>query len=442
MLIRTDAQVRAAKLRSDEQEKLIAIPGHQGLCLRIRPQSKHWLFRWKVDGKRRLISLGEYPTFGLASAYRAANEIRTQIAEGRDPQLERNVARASTDTIRTEATVPLTLNALFKDWQAKQLATRKDEGESVRKAFCKDVFPFIGELPLDEIRKAHIAGVLDRAKSRGVNRSVGVLLSSLRQMFRFAISRDYTDRDPTFSLTKRDFGIVETERSRTLDQREIVLLSRNLIIDENIKLAGEARLKDTTKLAIWIQLSTCCRIGELIQAQWSDIDLINGTWKITQLDSLTKRHQQTVLLSDFSIARFYELRAITGDNKWVFPDIRRNGVGPVCPRTISKQIADRQREARLAHRSTRGTALALPGGKWTMHDLRRTGATLMGDLGVSSDVIERVLNHADENKIRRTYQRQLLLTQKKAAWQLLGELLDTLMKQGNSQGDNNRERNM
>ena len=77
-----------------------------------------------------------------------------------------------------------------------------------------------------------------------------------------------------------------------------------------------------------------------------------------------------------------------------------------------------------------------------MHDLRRTGATLMGDLGVSSDVIERVLNHADENKIRRTYQRQLLLTQKKAAWQLLGELLDTLMKQGNSQGDNNREPNM
>ena len=54
----------------------------------------------------------------------------------------------------------------------------------------------------------------------------------------------------------------------------------------------------------------------------------------------------------------------------------------------------------------------------------------MGDLGVSSDVIERVLNHADENKIRRTYQRQQLLEQKKAAWQTLGELLEKLKRQG------------
>ncbi len=430
MLIKTDAQVRAAKLRPNEQERMIAIPGHRGLCLRIRQQSKHWLFRWKVDGKRRLISLGEYPTVGLASAYRAANEIRTQIANGRNPQLERQVARMEAAPQRTEEALPSTVNNLFKDWQAKQLATRKDEGESVRKAFCKDVFPFIGELPLNDIRKVHIAGVLDRAKSRGVNRSVGVLLSSLRQMFRFAISRDYIDRDPTFSLRKKDFGIIETERSRTLDQKEIVLLAKNLVIDETSKLAGEARLKNTTKLAILIQLSTCCRIGELVQARWSDIDLANGTWKISQQDSQTKRHQQTVFLSDFSLARFTELKAITGNSSWVLPDSRRNGVGPVCSKTISKQVADRQREVRLAHRSSRGNSLALPGGKWTMHDLRRTGATLMGDLGVSSDVIERVLNHSDENKIRRTYQRQQLLEQKKAAWQTLGGLLAKLMAQG------------
>ena len=60
----------------------------------------------------------------------------------------------------------------------------------------------------------------------------------------------------------------------------------------------------------------------------------------------------------------------------------------------------------MSRRSNATGALALPRGKWTPHDLRRTAATLMGDAGVSSDVIERILNHQDENRIRRTYPRR------------------------------------
>jgi len=71
----------------------------------------------------------------------------------------------------------------------------------------------------------------------------------------------------------------------------------------------------------------------------------------------------------------------------------------------------------------------MPGGKWTMHDLRRTGATLMSALGISSDVIEKCLNHTEENRMKRTYQRYDMREEQINAWRLLGDRLSLIVKQ-------------
>lgn len=89
---------------------------------------------------------------------------------------------------------------------------------------------------------------------------------------------------------------------------------------------------------------------------------------------------------------------------WIFPN--RDGSSHVCEKSISIQIRGRQSENILSNRSKDNQALVLTGGKWTPDDLRRTGATLMGDLGIAPDVIEKCLNHTEENKVKRTYRRQ------------------------------------
>lgn len=61
-----------------------------------------------------------------------------------------------------------------------------------------------------------------------------------------------------------------------------------------------------------------------------------------------------------------------------------------------------------------------------MHDLRRTAATIMGDLGIRPEVIDRCLNHKEQNKVRRTYQRYSYQPEMKEAWQLLGQRLEAL----------------
>jgi integrase len=137
-----------------------------------------------------------------------------------------------------------------------------------------------------------------------------------------------------------------------------------------------------------------------------------------------KRH--TVHLNDLALTQFQALHQQTGLTEWVFPASRLNG--SVCLKTVTKQVADRQREEGepMTGRSKQTDSLVLSGGKWTPHDLRRTGATLMAELGVLPDVIERCLNHTEQTKVKRIYQRAQYEAPMREAWHRLGERLALL----------------
>ena len=232
----------------------------------------------------------------------------------------------------------------------------------------------------------------------------------------FAVTREWIDAHPLAGLSKEKIGGRQKERDRYLSEEEIIELNRRL---------PAANLLRTTELAIWIMLSTCCRVGELSRAQWENVDLEQGEWLIpTENSKNAKDH--TIFLSDFANAQFQELQAISGDSAWCLPS--RGGKWHTCLKSIAKQIKDRVREEPLSNRTKATGALLLSGGPWTPHDLRRTGATMMGELGVMGEVIERCLNHAEQNKLKRIYQRHELKAEQREAWRLLGERLALLME--------------
>ncbi|TFW00652.1 site-specific integrase, partial [Oxalobacteraceae bacterium OM1] len=134
-------------------------------------------------------------------------------------------------------------------------------------------------------------------------------------------------------------------------------------------------------------------------------------------------------LSPFAQVQFRRLAALRSHPAWMLPN--RAGDGPIDTKAIAKQVHDRQRTAPLRNRSKKTATLMLPGGAWTPHDLRRTGATLMGNLGVAPYVIERCLNHVEPNKLVRTYQHQQLVDEQRAAWTLLGDRLAALTAAAN-----------
>jgi integrase len=97
---------------------------------------------------------------------------------------------------------------------------------------------------------------------------------------------------------------------------------------------------------------------------------------------------------------------------------------------LGKQIADRQRPAdkRMKHRAKGTEALLLDAGPWTLHDLRRTAATILARLGFSTDVIDECLNHKLQSKVARIYIRDRREADQRRAFDALGSHLEELLR--------------
>jgi integrase len=393
--------------------------------------SVDFTFKYKFEGKLKELSLASWPKKSLKEIRATATAARSKLDQGNDPiSIRQNdklkkVIQAKTQERELKNQLQqqiaqdkrITANALFENWLKLDLVNRKDSGKEIRRMFEKDVLPIIGEMAVEDIRKAHIINVIDILLARGVNRMTKLILSLMRQMFRFAQDRDIIEFDPTSSIRKAKIGGKDMVRDRVLSDAEIKALKSQL---------PEARLLKTTECALWIMLSTCCRIGEICKAEWPHLDIQAGTWKIPS-DNSKNGKPHTIYLSEFAIRQFQVLIALKISERWIFPNT--NNTNHVCEKSMTKQIGDRQLpEDRkpMSGRSKFCKALKLPEGKWTPHDLRRTGATIMGNLGVRPDVIEKCLNHIEQNKMKKTYQHQSLILEQQQAWKILGERLDNL----------------
>jgi integrase len=441
MSIITDRQMQAKANGKDQWLSEDAPKGHGRFTGRItRSGDRLFYFRYTdPDGKRTWVPIGAYDPAGnsgltLKSARERAGELSKLYQSGvvdlkRHLEAEHELfqAQRQAEQARLEAankvaaaeaarqSARITVRSLFERWASVDLIRRKDGGKEIRRMFEKDVLPKIGVIAVEDIRKGHITGVTDPLLARGVNRMAKLIFSLMRQMFRFAVDRDILEADPTASIRKAKIGGKDTERDRRLSEDEIKLLALKL---------PDAELMHSTECAVWLALSTCCRIGELLTARWDRIDFDKRTWLIPAEYSKNGR-PHTIWLSDFALAQFQRLHTINGTTPWCYPD--RTGTRAVSTKTVTKQLGDRQRDAEpMSGRSKAVGTLKLSGGLWTPHDLRRTGATQMTALGVLPEVAERCLNHTEENKVKRIYQRHSYEAEMRKAWRRLGAWLQLL----------------
>lgn len=393
-------------------------------------------------------SVNAYPDASLKEATIRAAVLRVQVDGGVDPvlraradkeesahqatqaklhaELERRETEAAIEQANLTKKRRLTTRQVFERWASTDLAPhvggdgksvgRVDGGQYVREQFERRVFPLLGEMALIDVRKADVLAITDAAKAEGKLRTANVLLADLKQMFRFAAEREIIEHSPIELVQKKKTGGNDVRRDRVLSIVELAALVAQL---------PSANLSKRTVLGLWLILATGCRIGELMGAVWADskprqkalqavadehntaqksgsvklgfVDLAARSW---YLPTTKNQRDHTIHLSDFALQQFTELEALReGDQAtgapvaWVFPDTR--ATGPVCIKSFGKQLADRQRSAdeRMMNRTRAVDSLALAGGRWTAHDLRRTASTLMSQLGISNDAINECLNH-------------------------------------------------
>ncbi len=387
-----------------------------GLYLLCRPHgSKDWIFRYSssITGTRRKQTIGSYPDTSLKDARRLAANKRQMLDNGKDPIVEydREVEYQQKLLAEEQSRNAKTINAVFYDWKADDLKNLSDKGNAIERAFIKDVFPLHGKTAISLVTRRDIKDILDRPLKRGSNRMANQLLSYLKQFFAYADEEEITTNDPTRRLKKEKIGGRELPKERHLSKKEIKLLAERLKASD-VGLAYQH--------AAWALLATGCRVNELARAEISDIDLHEWTFKIPGRNA-KNRKMHTIYLSDFAIFHFKALIKLSPSDKLLFPS--EKGEGPIDRLTITKQFTDRQPKEKKIKGRVNNTMLELSGGHWTSHDLRRTAATLMQELGVEPHVIKKCLNQKPRDRIEMTYQRADLIGKQKEAFKLLGNVL-------------------
>ena len=436
-----------------------------GLYIRVAISGeKRWIIKYVVDGNQREARLPKpygnngdgFMTLSDATAENA--RVQALARDGIDIQvLAAETKTAAAAETKRKKDLNASVRQMFDAWIADGV-TRKDGNAELQRSFDKDVLPTIGDKPVKEVTEHDLRGLLRAMVERRVTRMATRVYNDLVQLFAWAEKRQpwrtlMIEGNPADLLEIDRILPVGTtanaERSRIFSPNEIREL-RDIFarMDEDYKAATNKRatsrpLKTETKIAMWLCLSTACRIGELLQARWEHFDLGAGVWRIpVENTKQTNGEQQDhiVYLSDFARGQFESLRGITSeDSKWCFP-ARNATVGDnhVCIKSVSKQIGDRQMQFKdrkpLKNRKNDNSLVIANGknGEWTPHDLRRTAATMMQSLGVSLDVIDRCQNHIIAgSKVRRHYLHYDYAKEKAEAWRLLGARIDAILTADN-----------
>lgn len=447
-------------LSTNDDDRVLREAGGLTGKVRVGTRGITVLFRYefKLDGKKRDHRLGSWPKRTLGDIRAERDRVRVIVADGIDPNDAKKAARiqrqkAIEETIQRAEQARVenqVVEDLFDAWIADGVA-RQDGNAELKRLFHKDVLPVIGKKLLRSLADRDILLMLRQMLKRGVTRQAIIAYNDVNQMLcwgekrkpwrRLLIDGNPCDLVDINSLLPDDY---EDERDRVLPAAEIRELHRIFeAMDDAYRNAPDRRsaprpVDPKTRIALWICLSSLSRIGELLLARWEHVDLNNGVWYIPRENvkgHRGKKQEHFVFLSNFTKRQFEKLQDITGTSEWCFPARNRKGEAThVCLKSVSKQVGDRQimfknRKEPLKGRAFDNSLVLSQGtnGEWTPHDLRRTGATMMQELGISLDVIDRCQNHRLAGRVRRIYLRHDYEVEKTEAWRRLGERLQIIL---------------
>lgn len=438
------------------------LPDGDGLVGTVRSANAdsptiHFRYGFKRDGKKAWHYCGTWPMVTPEGIRAARDQARVSLKRGLDPNEARSAERIE-ERQRVQATIAeearrladeATVKDMYDEWLTNGVA-RKDGNAEIKRSFEKDVLPALGSKPVRSVTEHDLRKLLRDVVSRGVNRMAVNLYRDMKQMFDWAEKRqpwrrllqagNPVDLIEIEHIVAADYDLSNV-RERVLKAAEIRELKHIFAqTTRDYENAADRRkadrpLKAESQLALWICLSTCCRIGELLMTEWRHVDLVAATWFIPKENvkgSRGKKQDQLVHLSPFSVDQFKSLHRLTGNTPWCFP--ARDGESHVCVKSVTKQVGDRQTRFKnrkeLSNRRNDNSLVLAKGahGEWTPHDLRRTGATTMQALGVSPDVIDRCQNHVlAGSRVRRHYLKHEYDKEKAAAWQLLGREIERVL---------------
>jgi integrase len=380
-----------------------------GLYLLIKPGgAKWWRFDYTFEAKRKTLSVGVYPTIGLADARRKAEEARTTVANGNDPSDVRKEAKAlHQQAIENKKRQDEGLSAINSfeyvalEWYEKRMLNKSVSHQKRAMAYLKrDLFPWIGRRPITEIRAPELLDVLQRIERRNAIESAHRALQTAGQVFRYAEASGKVERDITQALKGALTEVHGTNFASMTNPEQVRPLLRAIDAYN-----GSFIVKCALELAPLVFV----RPGELRQAEWLHIDFEKNEWRYIVTKTKT---DHIVPLSTQAIAILNSLKPLTGHGRFVFPSARTpNG---------SRAMSDVALIAALRRMGFDKTEMSV-------HGFRAMARTILDEvLGFRPDFIEHQLAHAVKDPNGRAYNRTAHLPERKRMMQEWADYLNNL----------------
>lgn len=331
-----------------------------GLGIRIGEKSRIWVFRYSFEGRRLMMTLGEYPVKSLEEARKEAAAAKLKVKLGIDPGAEKKEVR------QTRKAAPTVADFIEEFYDRKLKGTRS--GKERKRLLTYDVLPHLGKKKMADIKRRDITALLDDIEDRAPvvrNR----VYSVLHLMFKTAIKRGVVDTSPCTDFDKAE----ETHRERVLSDEEIKLVWAAL--DLTNKKFG---IYAITKLALKMVLVTGQRPGEVCGMAEDELDFKAKIWTIPA-SRMKGKTAHRVPLTNMALEIIEQARSYSGDSPFVFK----------APHTDKPITSNALPKAMLRHWEEE---IGLPEAA-TPHDMRRTVRTRFAELGVEDIIAERVLAH-------------------------------------------------
>lgn len=386
----TDMAIKKAKPR----EKVYSLGDGNGLSLIVEPNgSKGWRFRYQFNGKSKMISLGIYPVITLNEAREKRDNARKLVANGVDPSEARKEERNKVSG-QSENT--------FKKITLEWFNGRKDrwsEGyrDDMMEAFENDVFPYIGDRPIAEIKPLELLEVLSIMEKRGVTEKLKKVRQRCGEVWKYAIITGRAEYNPAPDLAS---AFIPHQR-----ENYPYLLADEL--PEFLSSVDKYQGSQIVRTALNILMLTGLRPGELRKSEWSFIDFESKTWKLPEkIMKMGRVH--VVPMSDQVISLLRQIQPISGDYQYIFPS-RTNHKKHLSEMAINTMIG------RMGYR-----------GRATGHGFRHTMSTILHEKGFNTAWIELQLAHVDKNSIRGTYNHALYLEGRREMMQWYADYIDEL----------------
>lgn len=396
------------------QERPYKVTDRDGMYVHVTSTgAKSFRYDYRLNGRRETLVLGPYMPNLVAdgAAPRAPEEIQyghpLTLADARmlrdrahrSVMLGQSPAKAKAEA-REHQRAAQTFKAHADAWLDTRMA---DSTRDMRRGILnRDILPHLGNKLLPEISTAQVLKLCEAIRDRGAPAPAVQVRKIISLVYGHARDRGLDVVNPAAAIKPSAIATF-VPRDRALAPEEMRIFFRTV---------EQIGTQPTLRLAVKFILLTMCRKGELLNAQWSEVNFEAATWTIPA-ERMKARWPHVVYLSRQALDILVAFKTCAGSSEYLLPS-RYDNDQPMSKATINRVI-----DAAVAKAQQEN----LPLESFSVHDLRRTASTLLHEAGFNTDWIEKCLAH-EQKGVRAVYNKAEYASQRRDMLQQWADMVD------------------